>query len=131
MTLETPSSIRFLLVADVLADLVQFESDGGDRVATGPEVLAREILFAATQSSHGDRALPLQEPDDRGHRVLRRNRNAHVHMVRLQMSFEDLAFLLPARAWKISPSCWRTFPNTTFRRRLGMKTTWYLQSHFE
>jgi hypothetical protein len=62
MSLETPGSIRFLLLADVLADWVQFESDGRDRVATGPERLAREVLLAATQSSHGNRALPFRNP---------------------------------------------------------------------
>src|SRR6476620_10360922 len=51
MNLETSfGSIRFLLVADVLADLVQFESDGRDRIPTGPEVLAREVLLPAAQS---------------------------------------------------------------------------------
>jgi hypothetical protein len=103
MTLET--SIRFLLVADLLSDLIQFESDRRDRVPTGPEVLPREILLAATPSSYGNRTLPLQKPDDRGDWVLRRNRDAHVHMGRPQMSFEDLTFLCRAKAWKTSPSC--------------------------
>src|SRR5215472_722449 len=101
MSLETPGSIRFLRLPDVLADLLQFESDRRDRVATGPEMLAREVLLAATQSSHGNRAL--QEPDDRGHRVLRRNRNAHRHMVRPQMPFEDLTFLLPGQSMENFP----------------------------
>ena len=122
MALKTSCSIRFFLVADVLANLLPFEADGRNRVSTGPEVLAREVPLAATQSGYGDRALPLDEPDDRSYRVFRRNRDAHVDMVRPQVSFENLAFLLPGQRWKISPKCWRTLPNRIFRRRLGPLT---------
>ena len=36
-----------------------------------------------------------------------------------------------ASAWKIAPNCLRVCPKMTFRRRLGTKFSWYLQSHFE
>jgi hypothetical protein len=44
-----------------------------------------------------DRALPLDEPDHLQHRILRRYRNQHVHVVRQQMPFLDPAFLLPGQ----------------------------------
>src|SRR6516165_4600525 len=103
MTLETSCSIRFLLVADVLANLLQFEPDRRNRVSTSPQMLAREVLLAAAQSSHGNRTLPLQEPNDRSHRVLRRNRNAHGYMVRPQMPLDDLTFLLPGQSMENLP----------------------------
>src|SRR6516225_12263820 len=108
MALKTSCSIRFLLVADVLANLLQFEPDGRNRVSAGPEVLTREVPLPAAQPSHGNRTLPLQEPDHRSHRVLRRNRNAHMHMVRPQMSFRESA--IPSAGPKhgrTSPKCWR------------------------
>src|SRR6516225_6108271 len=98
MALKTSCSIRFLLVADVLANVLQFEPDGRNRVSTGPEVLAREVPLPTAQSSHSNRTLPLQEPDHRSHRVLRRNRNAHMHMVRPQMPFDNLALFLPGQS---------------------------------
>src|SRR5215831_7299120 len=98
MCLETSvRSIRFLLVADVLADLLQLEPDRRDGIAPGPQMLARKVPLSATQSGHRDRTLPLQEPDDGGYRVLGGNCDAHMHMVQLQMPFDDLAFLLPGQ----------------------------------
>jgi len=59
---ELPAcSIRALLLADVLADLLQFKADCGYGVATGPEMLARNISLFAAQSGNGDRALPLEK----------------------------------------------------------------------
>src|SRR5947199_517074 len=69
-------SIRCLLFADVWADLLQFEPDRGDGITPSPQVLAREVPLSATHSSHRNGTLPLQEPDDGGHRVLRGNRHA-------------------------------------------------------
>src|SRR5207249_9213690 len=63
-------SIRCLLFADVWADLLQFEPDRGDGITPSPQVLAREVPLSATHSSHRNGTLPLQEPDDGGHRVL-------------------------------------------------------------
>jgi len=88
-------SIRFFLFADVLADLLQLEPDGGYGVSTGPEMLAREISLFATHSGYGDRALPFRKPDHRGDRMLGRNRDAHMDVVRHQMSIQNLAFFLP------------------------------------
>ncbi len=63
--LEAPAcSIRFLLFADLLADLLQFKPDRGDGVTSSPAMLTREISLLAAQSGHRNRALPLEEPDD-------------------------------------------------------------------
>ena len=75
--------------------------------------------------------LPLQEPDNRGHGVLGGNREAPMHMAQLQMPFDNLAFLLPGQGMKNRPELGTDLPDSTFRRRLGINTTWYLQSHFE
>ena len=66
-------------------------------------MLAREVLLSTTQSGNGNGALPFEEPDDRRHRVLGGNRYAHMHMVQLQMSFDDLAFLLPGQGMENLP----------------------------
>jgi hypothetical protein len=91
-------SIRFFLFADVLADLVQLEPDGGYGVSTGPEVLAREISLFATHSGYGGRALPFQKPDHRSHRVLGGNRDTHMHVIRHQMAIQNLALFLPGQS---------------------------------
>src|SRR5437879_12572111 len=96
MSLEAAAiTIRALLFADVFANLLQLETHRGHCVSTGPEVLAREIPLFATQAGHRYGAFPFQKSDHRGHRILRRNRDAHVHMVRQQVSLNDLALLLP------------------------------------
>ena len=96
MRLEAAAvTIRGFLLADVLADLLQLEAHCGHGVPTGPKVLAREIPFLAAQAGHRYSALPFQKPDYRSDRILRRNRDAHVHVVRQQVPFQNLAFLLP------------------------------------
>jgi hypothetical protein len=96
-------SIRILLLADVLADLLQFKSDGGDGVATSPEMLARKIPLFAAQPGNGDRALPFEEPNHGCDWVLRGNSDAHMYVVRHEVTLNNLALLCRARAWKICP----------------------------
>ena len=91
-------SIRFFLFADVLADLLQLEPDRGHGVTTGPEMLPREVSLLAAQSGYGDSALPFEKPDHRGHRVLRGNRYTHMHVIRHQMSIQNLALFLPGQS---------------------------------
>jgi len=69
-------------------------SDGRYCVTAGPEVLARKVAFFAAQASDGDCALSFEKSDHRCHRVLWRN---GVHMVRHQMTLDNLAFLLPGQ----------------------------------
>jgi hypothetical protein len=92
--------IRGILLADVGADLLQLDLDGRYGITTGPEVLPGKVSFFALQASNRDGALSFQEPDHGGHRVLGRNSNAHVHMVRHEMPFQNLALLLPSQRMK-------------------------------
>src|SRR5947207_2259232 len=91
-------TIRAVLLADIAADLFQLKPDGRNGIAPGPEMLAREIPFLAAQPGNRNGALPFEKPDHRSHRVLGGNGDAHVHMVRHQMPFENLAFLFAAPA---------------------------------
>ena len=54
-------SIRGFLLADVLADLLQFKADRGDSVTAGPEMFAREIPLLTAQSGNRNCTLPLQK----------------------------------------------------------------------
>jgi hypothetical protein len=96
----TAVSIRFFLFADVLADLLQLESDGGYGVSAGPKMLAREISLFATPSGYGRRALPFQKPDHRSHRVLGGNRDTRMRVIRHQMAIQNLASFLPGQRVK-------------------------------
>src|SRR4051812_44279016 len=87
---ELPAcSIRGLLFADVLADLLQFEANCGHGVATGPEMLAGEVPLLPAQAGYRDGTFPLQKLDHGGHWVLRGNGDAHVRLVRDQVPFDD------------------------------------------
>jgi hypothetical protein len=88
-------SIRFFLFADVWADLLQLEPDRGHGVTAGPEMLPREVSLLAAQSGYGDSALPFEKPDHRGHRVLGGNRDTPMHVIRHQISIQNLALFLP------------------------------------
>src|SRR5215472_279444 len=77
---ELSATIRGILLADVLANLLQLEPHSGHRVATCPEVFAREVSLLSGKSCDGNRALSLQKPDHRGNRVFGRDRDAHVHV---------------------------------------------------
>src|SRR5260221_5095053 len=112
-------SIRGFLLADVLADLLEFKADCGHCVAAGPEMLARKIPLLATQPGNGDRALPLQKPDHRRYRVLGGNRDTHVHMVRHQMPFENLALLLLGQRMENLPQMTARLPEYHFAPSLG------------
>src|SRR5579872_6900749 len=78
---ELPAgTIRGVLLADVLAHLLQVESDCGHRVTAGPEVFAGEVSLLSAQACNRNGTLPLQEPNHRGDWVLGWNRDTHVHM---------------------------------------------------
>ena len=91
---ELPGTIRGILLADVCADLLQFEPDGRYTVAAGPEMLAREVSLFTGQTRDCDRALAFQKSDHGRHRVLRWNRDTHVDVVWHQVPLNDLALLL-------------------------------------
>src|SRR5207247_10981836 len=63
-------SIRRILLADVCADLLQFEPDGRYGIPAGPEMFARKVSLFAVEPSDSYGALPLQKPDHGRYRVL-------------------------------------------------------------
>ena len=91
---ELSATIRDILLADVLAHLLQLEPYSGHRVAASPEVFAGEVPLLSGKPCDGNRTLPFQETDHRGDWMLRWNRDAHVDVVRHEVPLHDLAFLL-------------------------------------
>src|SRR5262249_16858869 len=90
---EHPPTVRVLifLLADVGADLLQFEPHGGHRVASRPEGLAREVaLLAAKLPRNRNGTLALQESDHLCHRYLGRNGDTHMDMIRHDVSLKNL-----------------------------------------
>ncbi len=86
------------MLTNVLSHTLQLEPHRGDRIPTGPEVLAVEVsLPSAPAPGDGDGALALEKPDDGGDRVLRGYLDAQVHVIRHEMTFHDPAFLLPGQ----------------------------------
>ena len=84
-----------LLVPDVLPDHGFVSPYGRDEIPSRPEVLTYEVpLPLGERSRDVDRALPLEEPDNLRDRVLRRDRDHHVHVVRHEMPLLDAALLL-------------------------------------
>jgi len=84
-----------LLFLNVLPDLLLLEADRGYRVASGPEVLAREVSdLAGELTGNRNGALAFQKPDYRGHGVLGRDGNEHMDVVRHGVAFENLTLLL-------------------------------------
>jgi len=83
------------LVPDVLDDRRLIQSHRGHKATSGPKVLAREIpLLSHKKPSDHDRALPFQVPNHVRYRVFRRYPQAHVNVIRPQMPFENLGFLV-------------------------------------
>jgi len=95
--------IRGLLLADVLADLLQLELDGGHGVAACPEVLSGEVPLLAAQPGDCIGTLPLQKLDHRSDRVLGWNRDTHMHMVWHQVSLNNLTLFLLGERMKDRP----------------------------
>jgi len=93
-------TVRFFLFADVLADLLQLDPDGGGGITPGPEMLPREVSLLAAQSSCGGTALPLEKTDHRGPRVLGGNCYAHMQVIRHQVPIQHLALFLPSQSVK-------------------------------
>ena len=97
-SLELTSLVRILIVlfADVRLDLLQLESDGGTRVASRPEMFARNIaLLAPKLPGNGNCALPFQEADHLRHRHLGGNGDTHMDVIRQDMPLNNRTFLLP------------------------------------
>ena len=79
-----------LLLTDVLLHGFDFKSDGGDGIASRPEVFSREVLlFSGELSGNGDCTLAFQESNHRRNGEFGGNLDHHVDMIRHHMTFDD------------------------------------------
>jgi hypothetical protein len=60
-------------------------------------MLSYKVPLFSPHPCQSYRALPLEKLDDRRHRLLGRDGDAEVNMVRHEVSFDDGAFLLPCQ----------------------------------
>jgi len=124
-------SIRGFLLADVLADLLQFKADRRDSVTAGPQMFTREIPLLPAQPGNSNCALPLQKSDHRSYRVLGGNRDAHMHMVRHQVYFDNLTLLLPCQRMENRSQMLTRLPENYFAPSLGHEHYMVLAVPFE
>src|SRR6202521_6218245 len=89
------AAVLLFLLFDVLPYPRFVSTDGRDEVPSGPEVLAHEIaLLLPVHPGQMDRAFTLDVPDHLRDRIFRWNRDHHVNVIRHEMAFFNLAFLL-------------------------------------
>jgi len=92
------TSIFAFLLLDVLADSLFVSADGGHEVSSGPEVEASEVLILPKERPcNVDGALALDVTDYLSNRVLRRNGDEHVNMVRHEVTFQYVALPLTSQ----------------------------------
>jgi hypothetical protein len=91
-------SIRYVLLADVCADLFQFEFPTVN-IANPPAQKCSPEKFRslALKRAIATALFPFKNPITDATGWLRRNRDTHVHMVRHQMALDDRALLLPSQ----------------------------------
>ena len=92
--LEAPPPIRASLVTDVTAHLFFVEAHRCNGISPCPKTLAREIPFFPLSSDNRNRALALQKSDLYSDGRFGRNQDAQMHVIRHQVSFDDLTFFL-------------------------------------
>jgi len=96
--------VLLLLFPDVFADYRLIATDRRDEVPARPEVLPHEVALALPiHPCQMNRALALDEADHLRHRVLRRDRDHHVHVIGHQVPFHDFALLLRGQLAKHLP----------------------------
>ena len=83
------SSIRDMLLADVVVDLFQPENYRRDSVAASLSMLPRKIALLPLQSRNGNRAYLLEKSDYRRHRMLRWYADTNLEMAGHQMPSDD------------------------------------------
>lgn len=88
-------SIFLVLISDVCPDHLFVESNRGYKITSRPEILSDEIPgFPGESSRYRYCTLPFDIPDYIRYRVLRRNANADMHVIRHQVPFYYLTFFL-------------------------------------
>src|SRR5262245_42541024 len=111
-----------ILVTDIRFDLFQLKANRGDRIATRPKVLAREIAIMAPKlAGDGNRTFALEKPNDRCYGMLGRDLDAHMHMIWHHMSLNDAAFLLAGQLMKDWPELTTNLPKQLLPATFGHK----------
>jgi hypothetical protein len=89
-------SIRRFLLANVGANLLQFEPDGGYGIPAGQKCSPEKFRSLPYKRAMAMALFPSEtrSPTPRG------NGDAHVHVIRHQVSLNDLALLLPSQRMK-------------------------------
>ena len=90
--------VELLLRLDRGANLLFLKTNRGYRIPARPEAFPMKIsLSSTTLARHGDGTLALAIPNHLGHRILRRQADAHVDMVLHHRPFHDGAPALPSQ----------------------------------
>ena len=87
-------------------------------------MLAGEVVLFALQTCDRNRTLAFQKPDHGRYGILRRDRNHHVHMIRHQVAFQNLAFLLPCQFVEDRLQLLPQLAIQYLPARFGTKITW-------
>jgi hypothetical protein len=103
--------ILVLVVPDVRPDHRFIKPHRPDIVPSGPEYLARKVPLSTSEAPrYCNRALAFDIAHPIRNRILRRNANAHVHMVRPQVPFYYLRLLLHRKLVKYLPKMPSQYP---------------------
>ena len=87
--------VFFVLISDVSSDHLLIESNRGHKVTSGPKILTCEIPGLPGKSScYRNRTLPFNIDNRIRYRLFWQNADANMHVIRHQMPFHNLAFLL-------------------------------------
>src|ERR1035437_5732928 len=92
-----PSTFQFLLVLNILAYAPLVQTHRAHAIAHGPKVHPVRPPFLKQIPVNADGTLALEEPDDKCHRELRRDAQAHVNVVRNAVTFHHFHPLLLAQ----------------------------------
>ena len=123
--------LRLLVPNAVLHDCLD-STNSRNEIAPRLEVLAHEItlaLFIIPRSMN--RAFTLCRPDHPRHRIIRRNQNQDLKMIRHQMRRSTALFLTRQPVEFVSQIAGGGRPYTDLRQYCRMQTRRYLHSHSE
>ena len=96
-----PALVFRLLVLDVLPDYFFIAAHGGHKIPARPKVLPYKIpLLLAVDTRQMDRAFSFDVADHLRNRILRRDRDQHMHVVPHQMPLLDPALFLRCKLLK-------------------------------
>src|SRR6185295_10286565 len=98
LSLKASLLVCTLLVTNICAHLLQLKANCRDGIPSCPAVFAREVALSATQlTSNSDGTVSLQKTDPRRYRMLWRDLDASMHVIRHQVACNDAACLLTSQ----------------------------------